>query len=98
MIPGERARECCLRYVHVLFSSCKVQNENIASVAAFDWPARVSCGMVVFRSQGADMLSFIAELRRRNVLRIAALYAATGWLIIQVVTQTFPFFGISQLV
>jgi TolB-like protein/Tfp pilus assembly protein PilF len=33
-------------------------------------------------------------LRRRNVLRVAAFYAAAGWLLVQVATQVFPFFDI----
>ncbi len=31
-----------------------------------------------------DINKFIAELKRRNVLKVAAAYAVTGWLIIQV--------------
>src|SRR5215467_10438281 len=38
------------------------------------------------------MRSFLAELRRRNVDRAAAFYAAAGWLLVQVATQVFPFF------
>ncbi len=34
--------------------------------------------------------SFFAELKRRNVYRVAVAYAAIGWLVIQVVTSTFP--------
>jgi len=40
------------------------------------------------------MQAFISELRRRNVLRVAAFYAAAGWLLVQVATQVFPFFDI----
>ncbi len=40
------------------------------------------------------MGNFISELRRRNVLRVAAFYAAAGWLLVQVATQVFPFFNI----
>jgi len=40
------------------------------------------------------MGNFISELRRRNVLRVAAFYAAAGWLVVQVATQVFPFFDI----
>ena len=40
------------------------------------------------------MQAFITELRRRNVLRMAAFYAAAGWLLVQVATQVFPFFDI----
>ena len=38
--------------------------------------------------------SFFAELKRRNVLRVAAFYAAAGWLLVQVATQVFPFFDV----
>ncbi|MFI4979194.1 MAG: hypothetical protein ACHQIO_02485 [Nevskiales bacterium] len=44
------------------------------------------------------MQSFISELRRRNVLRVAAFYAAAGWLLVQVATQVFPFFDIANWV
>ena len=37
---------------------------------------------------------FFAELKRRNVYKVAAAYAVVGWLIIQVATQVFPFFEI----
>ncbi len=40
------------------------------------------------------MNGLIEELKRRNVLRTAALYGAGGWLLVQVATQVFPFFDI----
>src|SRR3954447_24889447 len=40
------------------------------------------------------MPSFFAELKRRNVYKVAAAYAVVGWLLIQVATQVFPFFEI----
>ena len=40
------------------------------------------------------MSSFFQELKRRNVYKVAVAYAVVGWLIIQVVTQTFPFLEI----
>lgn len=40
--------------------------------------------------------SFFAELKRRNVLRAGAFYAASAWLIVQVATQVFPFFHIPE--
>jgi TolB-like protein/tetratricopeptide (TPR) repeat protein len=40
------------------------------------------------------MSSFLAELKRRNVYKVAVAYAVVGWLLIQVTTQTFPFFEI----
>jgi TolB-like protein/Tfp pilus assembly protein PilF len=40
--------------------------------------------------------NFFAELRRRNVFRAAAFYAASAWLLVQVATQVFPFFGMAN--
>ena len=37
-------------------------------------------------------MSFNSELKRRNVVRAAAFYAASAWLFVQVATQVFPFF------
>ena len=37
---------------------------------------------------------FVEELKRRNVLRTAAFYAAAAWLLVQIATQVFPFFDI----
>jgi hypothetical protein len=39
---------------------------------------------------------FFAELKRRNVIRAPAFYAASGWLLVQVATQVFPFFHIAE--
>ncbi len=38
--------------------------------------------------------SFFAELKRRNVYKVAVAYALAGWLVAQVATQLFPFFEI----
>jgi len=38
--------------------------------------------------------SWLRELRRRHVFRVAAAYAVVGWLLIQIATQVFPFFHI----
>ena len=38
--------------------------------------------------------SFFAELRRRNVYKVAVAYGVVGWLLVQVATQVFPFFDI----
>src|SRR5205809_6173909 len=38
--------------------------------------------------------NFFAELKRRNVYRVAVAYAVVGWLLVQVATQVFPFFEI----
>ncbi len=38
--------------------------------------------------------NFFAELKRRKVYRVAVAYAVVSWLLIQIATQTFPFFEI----
>jgi TolB-like protein len=38
-------------------------------------------------------MSLFAELKRRNVLRVAAAYVVAAWLVIQVVETVFPAFG-----
>ena len=43
-------------------------------------------------------MSLFAELKRRNVLRAGAFYAASAWLLVQVATQVFPFFHIAEWV
>src|ERR1700676_2066409 len=40
------------------------------------------------------MGNFFAELKRRNVYKVAVAYAVVAWLLIQVATQVFPFFEI----
>ena len=37
---------------------------------------------------------FLAELKRRNVYRVAVAYAVVAWLLIQIATQVFPFFDV----
>jgi len=41
-------------------------------------------------------VSFFDELKRRNVLRVAAAYIVASWLVIQVVETLFPVFGFSD--
>src|SRR5947199_6781764 len=40
------------------------------------------------------MNNFFAELKRRNVYKVAVAYAIVGWLLVQVTTQVFPIFEI----
>jgi TolB-like protein/Tfp pilus assembly protein PilF len=40
--------------------------------------------------------SFFAELQRRHVYKVGAMYCVGGWLLVQVATQVFPFFDISN--
>src|SRR5438477_9343360 len=41
-----------------------------------------------------DLRKFFAELKRRNVYKVAVAYAVVAWLVIQIATQVFPFFEI----
>jgi hypothetical protein len=41
-------------------------------------------------------MSFFAELKRRNVIRLAIAYVAISWLLIQVVETLFPIYGLSD--
>jgi TolB-like protein/Tfp pilus assembly protein PilF len=41
-----------------------------------------------------NLRHFFAEMRRRNVYRVAVAYLVVGWFLVQVATQTFPFFEI----
>src|SRR5712691_4574118 len=38
--------------------------------------------------------TFFGELKRRNVYKVAIAYGVVTWLLIQIATQTFPFFEI----
>jgi hypothetical protein len=40
--------------------------------------------------------SFFAELKRRNVYKVAIAYAVVAWLLMQIATQVFPFLEISN--
>jgi len=44
--------------------------------------------------RGREPINFFAELKRRNVYKVAVAYAIVGWLLVQVATQVFPFFEI----
>ena len=39
-------------------------------------------------------MNFFAELKRRNVYKVAVAYVVVAWVLIQVATQVFPFFDI----
>jgi TolB-like protein/Tfp pilus assembly protein PilF len=42
--------------------------------------------------------NFFAELKRRNVYKVAVAYAVVGWVLVQVATQVFPFLEIPNWV
>ena len=45
-----------------------------------------------------NLHNFFAELKRRNVYKVAVAYAIVGWLLVQVATQVFPFLEIPNWV
>jgi TolB-like protein len=46
----------------------------------------------------SDKPSFFAELKRRNVYKVAVAYAVVAWLLMQIASQIFPFFEIPNWV
>jgi len=42
----------------------------------------------------AEKASFLEELKRRHVWRVAVAYVVAGWLLVQVAAQVFPFFDV----
>jgi TolB-like protein/tetratricopeptide (TPR) repeat protein len=48
--------------------------------------------------KGMNPRNFFAELKRRHVYRVAIAYGVVAWLLIQVATQVFPFFEVSNFV
>jgi TolB-like protein len=45
-----------------------------------------------------NLKNFFAELKRRNVYKVAVAYAVVGWLLVQIATQVFPFLEIPNWV
>ena len=43
-----------------------------------------------------ELRNFFAELKRRNVYKVAVAYAVVGWLLVQIATQVFPFLEIPK--
>src|SRR6266567_9556345 len=48
--------------------------------------------------RGREPINFFAELKRRNVYKVAVAYAVIAWLFVQVATQVFPFLEIPNWV
>jgi TolB-like protein len=46
------------------------------------------------REAMSEKPSFVSELKRRNVYKVAVAYAVVAWLLVQIATQVFPFFEI----
>ena len=66
------------------------------TIALQSGPCETSVALHAARRHEAmnERHSFFAELKRRNVYKVAIAYAVVGWLLIQVATQVFPFFEI----
>jgi TolB-like protein/Flp pilus assembly protein TadD len=52
----------------------------------------------VWHNKRISPKNFFAELKRRNVYKVAVAYAVVAWLLVQVATQVFPFLEISNWV
>ena len=59
-----------------------------------DTPSSPDKGKAPNSPQPGGLVKFWKELRRRHVVRVAAVYAIVGWLVIQVANATFADFGI----
>ncbi|MEY2584987.1 MAG: hypothetical protein QOD80_1013 [Verrucomicrobiota bacterium] len=57
-----------------------------------DWLA--SIGPNGYKTFARHSMNFLSELKRRNVYKVAVAYAVVGWLVVQIATQTFPFFDV----
>ena len=44
-----------------------------------------------------NLRNFFAEMKRRNVYKVAIAYAVVAWLLMQIATQVFPFLEIPNL-
>jgi TolB-like protein/Tfp pilus assembly protein PilF len=53
---------------------------------------------ILRNEQAVKAENFFAELKRRNVYKVAVAYAIVGWLVIQIATQVFPFLEIPNWV
>lgn len=60
---------------------------------SIDWKSWLTIG-VSANLKTVDYKRFLSELKRRNVYKVAVAYVVVAWLLIQVATQVFPFFGI----
>ncbi len=52
------------------------------------------CDERFVKARRVNAKNFFAELKRRNVYKVAIAYAVVAWLLIQIATQVFPFLEI----
>src|SRR6266516_7300016 len=82
--PATRRRSA--RSAHRYAATESSRRPALECIFAQDGPGR--------RSIEVSERNFFAELKRRNVYKVAVAYAVVSWLLIQVATQVFPFFEI----
>src|SRR5207253_1088281 len=70
------------------------QSQSQAGSAVGSAPQRPALPKTLRRNIEVKIDNFFAELKRRNVYKVAVAYAIVGWLLVQVATQVFPFFEI----
>src|SRR5206468_1399529 len=51
-------------------------------------------GQSAVDERGREMNNFFAELKRRNVYKVAVAYAVAAWALAQGIAQVFPVFGV----
>jgi adenylate cyclase len=81
--------------------ACEVQQVVKFLVASACQPGRQIPSDWHMLQRGSGMgprttVSFFAELRRRNVIRVGAAYLVVAWLLIQVAETVFPLFGLDD--
>ncbi len=50
------------------------------------------------RKTALNLRNFFAELKRRNVYKVAVAYAVVSWLLVQVATHVFSFFEVQLFI
>src|ERR1700730_4596871 len=82
--PATRRRSA--RFARRYAATESLRRPALECIFAHDGPGR--------RPIEVSERNFFAELKRRNVYKVAVAYAVVGWLLVQVATQVFPFFEI----
>src|SRR6266480_2681490 len=86
--PTTRRRSA--RFAHRYAATESSRRPALGCIFAHDGPGR--------RPVEVSERNFFAELKRRNVYKVAVAYAVIAWLLVQVATQVFPFLEIPNWV
>src|SRR5437899_5016843 len=86
--PAERRRSA--RFARRYAATESSRRPALECIFAHDGPGR--------RPIEVSERNFFAELKRRNVYKVAVAYAVVGWVIAQIATQIFPFLEIPNWV